>query len=61
MLEIATGVVRAYYLFDVADTIDLAAMGADSARVSHLPNFRFGRIPRPPTCSFRCRRLRSVA
>lgn len=26
MLEIASGAVRAYYLFDVADTIDLAAM-----------------------------------
>ena len=32
MLEIATGVVRAYYLLDVADTIDLAAMGADAAK-----------------------------
>lgn len=28
MLEIAAGAVRAYYLFDVADTIDLAKMGA---------------------------------
>jgi hypothetical protein len=28
MLEIAEGAVRAYYLFDVADTIDLAKMGA---------------------------------
>lgn len=28
MLEIAAGAVRAYYLFDVADTIDLAAMSA---------------------------------
>jgi hypothetical protein len=26
MLEIASGAIRAYYLFDVADTIDLAAM-----------------------------------
>jgi hypothetical protein len=28
MLEIASGAVRAYYLFDVADTIDLAKMSA---------------------------------
>jgi hypothetical protein len=28
MLEVAAGAVRAYYLFDVADTIDLAKMGA---------------------------------
>jgi hypothetical protein len=28
MLEIASGAVRAYYLFDVADTIDLAKMAA---------------------------------
>lgn len=27
MLEIAAGAVRAYYLFDVADTIDLASLG----------------------------------
>jgi hypothetical protein len=32
MLEIATGAVRAYYLLDVADTIDLAAMGADTGK-----------------------------
>jgi hypothetical protein len=30
MLEIASGAVRAYYLLDVADTIDLASMGADA-------------------------------
>src|SRR5580704_3975537 len=28
MLEITSGAVRAYYLFDVADTIDLAKMSA---------------------------------
>ena len=28
MLEIARGAVRAYYLFDVADTIDLSRMSA---------------------------------
>ena len=32
MLEIATGFVRAYYLLDVADTIDLASMGRDAAK-----------------------------
>jgi len=32
MLEIARGAVRAYYLFDVADTIDLASMGANAGK-----------------------------
>ncbi len=40
MLEIAAGAVRAYYLFDVADTIDLGALGglgADSRAPAALP------------------------
>ena len=40
MLEIAAGVVRAYYLFDVADTIDLAIAGEaglESRAASELP------------------------
>ena len=32
MLEIASGSVRAYYLLDVADTIDLASMAADAGK-----------------------------
>jgi hypothetical protein len=40
MLEVASGAVRAYYLFDVADTIDLTiagATGAKSRAASELP------------------------
>ncbi len=40
MLEIASGCVRAYYLFDVADTIDLTnagGLGARSRGASQLP------------------------
>src|SRR5215469_1356022 len=40
MLEIAAGSVRAYYLFDVADTIDLAQMtvlGGDERAPAELP------------------------
>ncbi len=40
MLEIAAGAVRAYYLFDVADTIDvdtIAALGGDMRAASGLP------------------------
>ncbi|MGA8534701.1 MAG: hypothetical protein WB615_11375 [Candidatus Tumulicola sp.] len=40
MLEIASGAVRAYYLFDVADTIDLTiagARGSESRGASELP------------------------
>jgi hypothetical protein len=40
MLDIAAGAVRAYYLFDVADTIDLAkagALGAQSRAPATLP------------------------
>ncbi len=40
MLEIATGAVRVYYLFDVADTIDLAtmsALGGDTRAPAALP------------------------
>jgi hypothetical protein len=40
MLEIAAGVVRAYYLFDVADTIDLTIAGesgSESRAASELP------------------------
>jgi hypothetical protein len=39
MLEIASGAVRAYYLFDVADTIDLTivgALGGDGSAASNL-------------------------
>jgi hypothetical protein len=39
MLEIANGSVRAYYLLDVADTIDLARMSADAG--SHLARAEF--------------------
>jgi hypothetical protein len=41
MLEIATGAVRAYYLFDVADTIDLTIMSAlrgEGRAASRLPS-----------------------
>ncbi|MBV8116960.1 MAG: hypothetical protein JOY69_02070 [Candidatus Eremiobacteraeota bacterium] len=38
MLEISAGAVRAYYMFDVADTIDLTiAGGADSRAAAELP------------------------
>ena len=40
MLEIASGAVRVYYLFDVADTIDLAqmsALGGDNRAPAALP------------------------
>ena len=40
MLEVASGAVRAYYLFDVADTIDLTIAGASGAKsraASELP------------------------
>ena len=40
MLEIVAGAVRAYYLFDVADTIDLAkmsALGGDNRAPAALP------------------------
>lgn len=41
MLEITTGAVRAYYLFDVADTIDLtivSALGGEGRAASRLPS-----------------------
>ena len=40
MLEIAAGAVRAYYLFDIADTIDLtqaAGLGGDARAAAELP------------------------
>ena len=52
MLEIATGAVRVYYLFDVADTIDfgkMSALGGDNRAPAALPLRR----TLPPICSFR--------
>ena len=40
MLEITSGAVRAYYLFDIADTIDLvkmSALGGDTRAPAALP------------------------
>ncbi len=51
MLEIGSGAVRAYYLFDVADTIDLpkiSALGADTRAQAALPL----RPPAPPYLQF---------
>jgi hypothetical protein len=56
MLDIAAGVVRAYYLFDVADTIDLtlaAAPGSESRAASELPrgsqtSSAYLQFPTPP-------------
>ncbi|MFY9663753.1 MAG: hypothetical protein WAK19_04800, partial [Candidatus Cybelea sp.] len=55
MLEIAKGAVRAYYLFDVADTIDLVKMGAlggDNRAPAALPLRRqaspYLQFPVPP-------------
>ncbi|MFY9719835.1 MAG: hypothetical protein WAK16_09330 [Candidatus Cybelea sp.] len=51
MLDIAGGAVRAYYLFDVADTIDLAkasALGGDTRAPAALPM----RPPAPPYLQF---------
>ena len=51
MLEIASGAVRAYYLFDVADTIDLPKMGAiggETRAPAALPLSR----PAPPYLQF---------
>jgi hypothetical protein len=51
MLEIASGFVRTYYLFDVADTIDLAkisALGGDTRAPAALPLWR----PTPPYLQF---------
>ncbi len=51
MLQIESGCVRAYYLFDVADTIDLAkigALGGDMHAAAALPLWR----PTPPYLQF---------
>src|ERR1700734_3164070 len=51
MLDIASGAVRAYYLFDVADTIDLAktsALGVKSRAPAALPL----RLHAPPYLQF---------
>ena len=55
MLEIAGGAVRAYYLFDVADTIDLvkvSALGGDNRAPAALPLRRqappYLQFPVPP-------------
>ena len=55
MLEIASGAVRAYYLFDVADTIDLekmSAIGGESRAPAALPLRRhapaYMQFPVPP-------------
>jgi hypothetical protein len=56
VLEIATGAVRAYYLFDVADTIDLTIAGAPGAgglAASELPlgsqtSAAYLQFPAPP-------------
>jgi hypothetical protein len=55
MLEIARGAVRAYYLFDVADTIDLvkmSALGGDNRAPAALPLRRqaspYIQFPVPP-------------
>ena len=55
MLEIAAGAVRAYFLFDVADTIDLSemnALGADGRAPAALPLRRqappYLQFPIPP-------------
>jgi hypothetical protein len=50
MLQIAEGAVRAYYLFDVADTIDLAQMTAlgEMRAPAVLPRWR----PTPPYLQF---------
>ncbi len=51
MLEIASGAVRAYYLFDVADTIDLpkmSAIGGETRAPAALPISR----PAPPYLQF---------
>lgn len=56
MLEIASGCVRAYYLFDVADSIDLSNAGGLGAKSRGASSFLWGRRPRPHTSSFRCHR-----
>ncbi len=55
MLEIAGGAVRAYYLFDVADTIDLAKvsmLGGETRAPAALPLSRqappYLQFPVPP-------------
>jgi hypothetical protein len=51
MLDIASGAVRAYYLFDVADTIDLAktsALGVKSRAPAAPPRASVSSVSGPP-------------
>ena len=51
-MKIAAGAVRAFYLFDVADTINLAALRRLKAKASRRPTSPCGRITTAAICSF---------